>query len=66
MALGVQVDRSRCRGTGACARRAPASFELDADGRALAKRPPGDPEERLREAALGCPFFAITLLESDD
>lgn len=66
MALEVQVDRSRCRGAGVCARRAPASFESDADGRALVKGPPGDPEERLREAALGCPFFAISLVESDD
>jgi len=44
--------------------RAPASFELDAEGRATAREQPGDSDTQLRDAALACPFFAIELVES--
>ena len=60
-ATRVRVDRSLCRGSGTCVRRAPDTFHLDEEGRAVARDPARDPEPRLREAADGCPFFAIRL-----
>lgn len=55
----VEIDRDACRGEGVCVRRAPRSFALDAEGRAVPVEPPGDPESRLREAERCCPHFAI-------
>ena len=66
MTLAVRVDRGRCRGAGSCVLRAPASFELDAEGRATVREQPGDSDTQLRDAALACPFFAIELVESVD
>ena len=53
------VDRRACQGSGECVYRAPASFELDADGRAVALDPAGDPPERVADAVRSCPHFAI-------
>ena len=66
MTLTVRVDRERCRGAGACVERAPATFELGADGVAKVRPQPGEPEGQLRDAALACPFFAIQLVEAVD
>ena len=59
MSLDVYVDRTACRGSRSCVRRAPATFSLDGEGKAVAAEAPGDPEEAVREAARSCPFFAI-------
>ena len=59
--LEVHVDREACTGARACALRAPASFSLDADGKAVVAGPPGDPEEAVLAAARSCPNFAIEL-----
>ncbi len=59
MPLEVRIDRSACRGSMSCVRRAPATFSLDAERRSVAANPPPDPEPVLREAAESCPFFAI-------
>ena len=63
--LVIRVDRAACRGSGACATRAPATFRLDAERRSAVVDPTGDPEARIRAAAAGCPAFAITLEESE-
>jgi ferredoxin len=59
--LEVQVDREACTGARACVLRAPASFALDADRKAVALEPAGDPEEAVLAAARSCPNFAIEL-----
>jgi len=64
--LRVEIDRAACRGSEACVRRAPATFSLDAQRRALAADPPEDPEEVLRSAERSCPNFAIRLLPAPD
>lgn len=63
MILEVRVDRSACHGSRFCVRRAPATFSLDAEGKAVVAEEPADPEEAIREAARACPFFAIEVRE---
>lgn len=62
--LRVEIDRAACRGSAVCVRRAPATFSLDAEHRAVTAEPPEDPEEVLRRAELYCPNFAIRLVRS--
>lgn len=59
--LEVEVDREACRGARACVRRAPGTFSVDAARKAVATRPPGDPEEAVLDAARACPNFAIAV-----
>jgi len=59
--LEVHVDRDACTGAKACALRAPATFSLDGDRKAVVADPPGDPEEAVLAAARSCPNFAIEL-----
>ncbi len=66
MALELRIDRSACHGSQVCARRAPATFSLDGEGKAVAADPPGDPEHAIRQAAHGCPFFAIVVKETPE
>ena len=59
--LAVRVDRDACTGANACALRAPRTFSLDANRKAVVADPPGDPEEAVLAAARSCPNFAIEL-----
>ena len=59
--LEVHVDRDACTGARACALRAPGTFSLDADRKAVVADPPGDGEESILAAARSCPNFAIEL-----
>ena len=59
--LEIQVDRDACTGARACALRAPRTFSLDTDRKAVVAEPPGDPEETILAAARSCPNFAIEL-----
>ena len=61
----IRIDRAACRGSGACAARAPATFRLDAQRRSQVIDPVGDPEAAVRAAAAACPAFAITLEEEE-
>ena len=60
-ALEIHVDRDACTGARACALRAPRTFALDADGKAVVTDPAGDGEEAVLAAARSCPNFAIEL-----
>jgi ferredoxin len=66
LALHVHVDRPVCRGSRSCVRRAPATFSLDAEGKAVVAARPGDRDDVIREAARSCPFFAIRMVESGE
>jgi len=59
--LEIAIDRAACAGTGACARRAPRTFALDADGRARVIDAGGDPPAEVVDAARRCPRFAIAV-----
>lgn len=63
--LRALVDRAVCRGAAVCTRRAPRTFALDAERRAVAADPPADTPEALREAERQCPNFAIRLVEPE-
>ena len=64
--LVVRVDRDACTGARACALRAPGTFSLDAERKAVVAQPPGDPEEAILAAARSCPNFAIELEQDGD
>lgn len=55
----MRIDRSACRGSGSCARRAPGAFSLDLERKAVACEDPTESEDAIRAAAAACPFFAI-------
>ena len=57
--LEIRIDRAACAGNAECSFRAPATFALDNEGKAVAKDPPGDDTETIRLAAAACPRFAI-------
>ena len=59
--LEIHIDRDACTGARACVLRAPKSFALDADRKAVAQGAPADPEEAILAAARSCPNFAIEL-----
>jgi ferredoxin len=59
--LAVRIDREACTGARACTLRAPHTFRLDAERKAVASDPLGDPEEQVLAAARSCPNFAIEL-----
>lgn len=61
MPLEITVNRTKCMGSGNCQFWAPAVFELGEDGIAFVADPEGDPEERVRLAAEGCPTNAIEI-----
>ncbi len=61
MALEIRIDRTACRGSQACVRRAPGTFSLASNGVSQAADAPTDPESTIREAARACPFFAIKI-----
>lgn len=61
MQLRIEIDRAACRGAGECVKRAPESFALDEEARAMLRRPSGDDEATLLRAARACPHFAISV-----
>lgn len=50
-------------GSGSCQFHAPATFDLDADCKAVVVETQTDPERAIRNAAEGCPTRAIELVE---
>ena len=59
--MKITVDRERCMGSGNCAFHAPATFDLDDDMKAVVIDSAGDSDEAVRNAAEGCPTYAITV-----
>ena len=57
--LEIRVNRVACCGACECLRRAPRSFSLDAQRKAVAAEKPLDPSETIVEAARACPNFAV-------
>ncbi|MFE0171897.1 ferredoxin [Streptomyces sp. NPDC059002] len=57
----VEVDRSVCIGSGMCVTTAPGGFTLDSARQSHPTAPETDANERILEAAEGCPVEAITI-----
>lgn len=57
------VDKEKCIGCGTCTVLAPKTFRLGKDGKAEVINPPGDEEEKIKEAIDGCPVEAIKVIE---
>jgi len=60
--MKIKVDKNKCIGCGTCVAVAPKSFRLGDEGKAEPIEPPGDGEEKIKEAAEGCPVGAIEIL----
>lgn len=63
--VGIEIDRTACRGHGLCFFGWPQFFDLDDDGIAvcLVERVPADLAYEARKAAASCPERAILLRE---
>ena len=61
----VEVDRTRCVGSGTCEALAPAVFEVDDDGvLAVLRAEPGEEElPDVRDAVTACPTRALALAD---
>jgi ferredoxin len=57
--IRIVIDPDKCVGSGNCVFWAPNTFDLDDDAKAVVIDPAGDPEDRIRVAAEGCPAAAI-------
>ncbi|WP_369216880.1 ferredoxin [Streptomyces flavofungini] len=57
----VEVDRSLCIGSGMCVLTAPGGFVLDTARQSHPTEPESDANEKILEAAEGCPVEAITI-----
>ncbi|MFC6090657.1 ferredoxin [Saccharothrix lopnurensis] len=60
----VEVDRSRCLGTGMCSSIAPDHFRLE-DGTATPVNPSVEPADAVVDAAESCPMEAILVRDAD-
>ena len=58
------VDKNKCIGCGTCVALAPKTFKLGADFKAEVISPPGDEEEKIKEAIDSCPVNAIKFKNS--
>lgn len=59
--IEIRIDRDRCMGSGNCVFWAPATFDLDDEGRSVVIDAAAEEEDRVRVAAQGCPVGAISL-----
>jgi ferredoxin len=57
----IKIDTERCMGSGNCAFWAPATFDINDQNLAYVIDPEGDSEDKIRNAAEGCPTQAISL-----
>jgi len=55
------VDKNKCIGCGTCTVLAPKTFKLTKDNKAEVINPPGDEEEKIKEAIDACSVNAISL-----
>jgi len=55
------VDKEKCIGCGTCAVLAPKTFKLTNESKVEVINPPGDEEEKIKEAIDACPVNAISL-----
>lgn len=59
----IIVDQNKCIGCGTCIAIAPKSFQFNSEGKSEPVIPPGDGEEKIKEAVESCPVNAIKIEE---
>lgn len=59
----ITIDRDRCIGSGMCVLYAEATFEHDAEAKAVLLEPVGDDLEAIRTAIEACPTRALALTD---
>jgi ferredoxin len=64
--LEINIDRETCIGSGNCSFWAPATFDLDDEGIAIVLDPDGDPEDKVVQAANGCPTNSISVMKDGE
>lgn len=57
--MKITIDEKKCIGCGTCTVLAPKTFRLKDDGKAEVMTPPGDEEEKIKEAVDSCAVNAI-------
>jgi ferredoxin len=62
MAEEPRVDRDRCIGSGNCVFWAPATFDLDEEGKSVVIDAHGDSSEAISNAVDGCPTQALSII----
>jgi ferredoxin len=63
--LRIEIDATKCMGSGNCSFWAPATFDLGEDGIAYVLDPEGDDEDKIVLAGQGCPTQAIAIWRED-
>lgn len=59
--MKIKIDKEKCIDCGTCVVIAPKTFKLTDDGKVEVIEPPGDDEEKIKEAVDSCPVDAIEL-----
>lgn len=57
----IEIDRSKCMGSGVCTVYAPETFEIDDETKSTVVDPAGNPLEQIEAAAAGCPTGSISV-----
>mgnify|MGYP000064828135 FL=1 len=63
--LRIRVDYDRCAGSSICVLTAPGVFRLNENGQSAVIDPTAESEEKVLEAAEGCPTMAIIVEDAD-
>lgn len=63
--IRVWVDQTKCIGSAFCVDASPNVFTLDESGKAIVIDPKGDTQEKIWEAAEGCPVSAIIIEDEE-
>ena len=63
--LRLRVDQTKCVASTLCVNTTPAVFAHDTTGKSSVINSAGDSEEKILEAAEGCPMSAITVEDAD-
>ena len=59
----IEVDQTTCLGTGVCCFYAPATFDLDDEGRSMVVDQHGDPDDAVRNAVEACPTHSVRIVQ---
>jgi ferredoxin len=59
--MRITIDEQKCMGSANCTFWAPSTFDVGPEDVAVVLDPAGDPEDKIRLAADGCPTGAIAL-----
>jgi ferredoxin len=61
----IHIDRELCGGDKRCSEEAPATFQMDGEGKSVVINHEGDPCRDILRAARNCNMEAITLFDAE-